>query len=158
MKLFGGLLLILSGTLWGTDKVVRLYRRKKHLSELRKFMQGLKTGIRFSGSSLPELLRYEGSVFCMEAAKETNFTSDPCSALKEAGNRLLHSLHDRELYTDFLSGLGATDTKSQLEHIELYSVMVEERLKEASLECEKKSRLYISLGFFVGLTLFMLIV
>lgn len=121
--------------------------------DLKKLMQSFRTGISYSSRSLPELLEQEDSRFCREAVREDMFPADPCAALEKAGEKLLSQKKDQTLYRGFVQGLGTSDTQGQLEHIELYSVMLETHLEEAREDCDKKSRLYVSLGLFAGLTL-----
>ena len=64
---------------------------------------------------------------------------------------------DRELFQNFVQGLGASDTQGQLEHLELYMDLLRERLREAREEYMQKNRLYIALGLFAGVALCVII-
>lgn len=59
---------------------------------------------------------------------------------------------DRELLLCFGSELGKSDVDGQLKHIELYKTMFDKQLAEAEDEVKAKSRLYQTMGLFVGIT------
>lgn len=153
MRLIGAALVIASGLLLGMFGVGELRKREMLLLDLKKLMQDLKTGISYSTCPLPELAARENSQFCREAIGEASFPEDPCKALQTAGNRLLRKKEDRELYSGFIQGLGASDIQGQIQHIELYASLLENSLEGAREDREKKSRLYVSLGLFGGLAL-----
>lgn len=60
---------------------------------------------------------------------------------------------DMELYRRFVRKLGDSDIESQLEHMSLYAGLLESNLDQAGEAKEKKSRLYMCLGLFGGITL-----
>lgn len=157
MRALGGVLLVCSGLLWGLYKARELVVRERVLTELRKMMQGLETGIRYSASPLGDLVRQGESPFCKEAVGLAVFPQDPRQALAQAGERLLSQKGDRELYQGFVAGLGASDTQGQLGHIGLYAAMLEHTLGQARQEREAKARLYVSLGLFGGAALCLLL-
>ena len=122
--------------------------------DLKKAIQGLKTGISYSARPLTELIaENRDSQFCRLAAESDAFLFDPLAALAAAGDSLLKEQQDKDLYGGFVRGLGASDTQGQLEHISLYASLLENNLAQAREAHERKSRLYISLGLFSGLTL-----
>lgn len=153
MKLLGAMLVVFSGLLWGGIGVSNLKKRERLLLDLKKMMQSIKTNISYSSRPLPELLYREDSCFCQKAAKEGCFLSDPCGALINAGETLLSKREDKDMYSGFVQGLGISDTQGQLEHISLYSSLLDDCIKNAKAECSEKSKLYLSLGLFMGITL-----
>jgi len=157
MKLLGSLLLIASGLLWGCAKSRELLRRERLLTEWQRLMQSFKTGISYSARPLAEMIRGDTSPFCREAVKLPDFSRDPRQALAQAGENLLGRQTDKALYQSFAAGLGASDASGQLRHIDLYAAMVEQALKEAREERDRRGRLYICLGLFGGLTVCLLL-
>lgn len=157
MKLVGSLLLIASGLLWGWARSQELLRRQRLLGEWQRLLQSLRTGISYSARPLGELIRGDPSPFCQEAQKRPCFARDPRQALAQAGETLLARPSDRALYKSFAAGLGASDSAGQLRHLDLYAALVEQALKEAREEREKRGRLCICLGLFGGLTLCLLL-
>lgn len=157
MKLVGSLLLLISGLLWGGAKARELLRREQLLAEWQRLLQSLKTGISYSARPLGEFIREEDSPFCQAAVMQPDFGRDPPGALARAGEGLLSKPSDRALYESFARGLGASDAPGQLRHIDLYAARVEEALREAREERDKRGRLYVCLGLFGGLTVCLLL-
>lgn len=154
MRIAGSALLILSGLLWGITAARKLKRREQMLLDLKKLLLRFKTGISFSSRSVSELiLENRDSLFCNRAADEPCFPFDPCEALKLASEALLANSRDQELVRGFADGLGTSDTESQLNHVELYAGLLETNLAEARGEYAQKSKLYVALGLFSGVTI-----
>ncbi len=119
------------------------------LRDLKCLLRSLAAGMGYSARPLPELISGErNSLFCRLAAEEPCFPAEPKTALRKAGESLLREAEDKELYRGFVQGLGDSDVSSQLEHIELYSSLIDKNLKKAEEAREKKSRLCVSLGVF----------
>ena len=57
---------------------------------------------------------------------------------------------DRVLLLEFGEQLGKTDVDGQLKHLELYEELFKKQLTDAENEINKKSKLYKTMGFFVG--------
>ena len=64
---------------------------------------------------------------------------------------------DLELYLNFVAGLGVTDTQGQLEHIGLYTSLLEPRLLQAREEAGQKAKISVALGLFAGTALALLL-
>lgn len=158
MKVLGALLVILSGLLLGMSQALRLRKREQLLLEWKRLMGRMKTEILYSSRPLSQILREQSdSPFCTLAVCESSFDENPGGALERSGKALLREQGDLELYLSFARGLGASDTQGQLEHLELYSGMLESRLEDSRVNRAEKSRLYVSLGLFGGLLVCMVI-
>ena len=157
MKLLGSAFLLLGGLLWGFSKARELWQRERLLGQWQRLIESLKTGVSFAARPLGDLIREDGSPFCREAAASPLFSQNPQQALLQAGNRLLPRQGDKALYQGFAQGLGASDAAGQLRHLELYASLVGQGLLEVREERDKRSRLYICLGLFGGLTLCLLL-
>ena len=57
---------------------------------------------------------------------------------------------DAALLLEFGEQLGKTDVDGQLKHLELYEALFKKQLTDAENEINKKSKLYKTMGFFVG--------
>lgn len=57
---------------------------------------------------------------------------------------------DRELLLKFGRELGKTDVEGQLRHIELFDSQFKKQLKDSEEAIKSKSKLYKTMGFFVG--------
>ncbi len=153
MKALGGLLVILSGLFLGLWTAAGLRRREEALLDLKRTIQAFRTGISFAARPLPELvMETKDSRFC-RAAENRLCLRDPRGALEQAGEGILRDSEDLALYRRFVRGLGETDTQGQLEHFQLCEALLEGRLAEAGKAREQKTRLYVCLGLFGGVTL-----
>ena len=56
----------------------------------------------------------------------------------------------KQLLCSFGEKLGITDVEGQLKHIELYKGLANAHLDDSKNEIKQKSRLYKTMGFFVG--------
>ena len=99
----------------------------------------------------------QSSVFCRIAAEDSSIKFNPCAALQNSGSILLSEKNDKKLYSEFISGLGLSDIENQMNHIKLYEALVSQHLQEACDDYIRRSKLYVSLGLFGGITLSMLI-
>lgn len=131
-----------------------LKKREEALLDFKRTIQDFRTGINYAARPLGELIaENKGSHFCRLAAEDPAFLLEPKTALEQAGERLLKETADLELYRGFVRGLGDSDTQGQLEHMSLYAGLLESNLAQAEEAREKKSRLYVCLGLFGGITL-----
>ncbi|MGI6255367.1 MAG: stage III sporulation protein AB [Acutalibacter sp.] len=137
---------------------MRLRRRARLLLDWKAMLQRFQTGIRYAAESLPEMiLELESSRFCRLAEQDGEFLMDPAGALERAGRALLWDKGDLELYLNFVQGLGVTDTQGQLEHIGLYTSLLEPRLVQAREEAGQKAKISVALGLFAGTAIALLL-
>lgn len=138
----------------GISGAQKLRGRKELLLDWKQLMQRFKTEISYSAFLLPELIvRNQESAFCRLAFREETFEQEPVLALWGAGKRLLKNKEDAELFGNFVQGLGISDVQGQMEHISLYSQLLDQRLEGASRDLLSKPKLYLSLGLFSSLAL-----
>lgn len=131
-----------------------LRKREEALLDLKRTIQAFRTGVSYAARPLGELIaENRDSRFCRMAAEDPAFLLEPKTALEQAGDKLFREDSDRKLYRGFIRGLGDSDTESQLEHMDLYADLLENNLAQAGEAKEKKSRLYVCLGLFGGITL-----
>ncbi len=124
------------------------------LVDLRLTIQSFRTGINYAARPLGELIaENRDSRFCRLAVREPCFPSRPKAALEEAGKKLLREPADLELYLGFVRGLGSSDVQGQMEHMELYSALLQTSIAQAGAVRESRSRLCVCLGLFGGVTL-----
>ena len=142
----------------GALGAARLRRRARLLLELKAMLQRFQTGIRYAAESLPEMiLEQENCRFCRMAERDGEFLTDPAGALERAGRALLWDREDLEWYLRVVAGLGVTDTQGQLEHLRLYSALLEPRLSQAREEAAQKAKISVALGLFAGTALALLL-
>ena len=150
---------MLSGLCLGLQKSGELRKREETLLEFKQLLQRFRAEIHYTLRPLGELISGNQDFrLCSLAAGEQCFFHSPKEALEQAGRKLFRDASDAELCVGFVKGLGESDSQSQLEHLNLYSDLLEAHLARAGEAREKKSRLYICLGLFGGLTLCLLLV
>ena len=151
----GALLVLLSGGMWGLFQAKKLWDRERLLLDLSSLLRRCAASIRYAGRPLGEWVRQEekASRFCWEAARRPCFAADPRTALEQAGKSLLTREEDRAVYLGFVRGLGESGVQDQLEHIQLYEALLGPCLGKAREERAGKTRLYLALGLFCGITL-----
>lgn len=156
VKIFGCVLIALTGLGVGCIFTKRLSQRLDFMSKLRVFISLLQTQIRYNSSDIYSLV--------ISSAKSSDlplFSQDdiiePFSEFWKAGiinNQKKFGLNnsDLELLFEFGSGLGATDIEGQLSHLELYQSIFQKRLQECQSEFKDKSKIYRALGLFGGIS------
>ena len=153
------MLILLSGLCLGLQKSGELRKREEALLELKQLIQRFRTEIHYTMRPLGELIaRNQEFRLCGLAAGEPCFFASPKEALEQAGKKLFREPSDAELCTGFVKGLGESDSQGQMEHLNLYSELLETHLLQAGEAREKKSRLYICFGLFGAITLCLLMV
>lgn len=72
-------------------------------------------------------------------------------AVQDGGREAGLTQGDRELLLGFGVGLGTTDVAGQVANCGQYRELLDQRLSEARKESESKGRLYLTLGFSIGM-------
>ena len=136
-----------------------LRKRETTLLELKKLMMRFKSEISFSSRTVGELVKINGNYcFCKTAVLNPCFSDNPIEALKSGIADIFNEHKDIAIFNDFVAGLGISDTIGQIEHIELYSELLDVNINEAHEEYEKKSKLFIMLGLFAGISLCVILI
>ena len=145
LRLILALALILSSLFVGQSMSSRLFRRKEILSLYIKEL-GLASGrIEYAMDSVYELF----DSFSFDT--HTDFVSQWNAQVMRYRSSLRKK--DIEVLREFGSGLGDSDAQSQIQRIRMYTAILQEHLKEADSDIEKKAKLYRILGFFAGTSL-----
>lgn len=153
LKIFGCLLLVAAAFSTGALLSKRLYRRRDFLNRFKTFLQVLKTQLRFHGGDIFSLVNScigQSQLPMMFVSDEKPF--EIC--WNEAAECIPHSFsltgNDIALIRDCGSQLGKTDLEGQLSHLGLIEARLDSLIAEAGESIGKKSRLYKTMGFFVG--------
>lgn len=155
LKLLGGIILLISGYLSGCYFSGRLTRRKRFFESFLSFIVSLEIRLRYSQLDIIPLISRCAEQSSLPAFSGIIASDEP---LSEIWNRRVDKIpsseglkaDDRELLSQFGTQLGRTDLEGQLKHLAEYRALIEERLNSAGEICQKKSKLYRSLGFFAG--------
>ena len=153
LKLFGALLLSLSGFALGCMFVQRLKLRRSFFREFSVFLNDLSTSMRYRSESIIELVNSCGELFCISSEEAFKpFSEIWQNQIKAFPKRWRLKSEDMAMLKEFGDGLGITDAEGQLSHIELYKTMFAKQQKEAEDDISQKAKLYKTLGLFAGVS------
>lgn len=150
--------LILAGTLSGFVESHRLFARVESLESFIRFLSAAKTEIRYSAVPVVQILKRHGSElhFIKECERQCTEGEGFASAWKNAALNFSRcdgfNEQDKELLLSFGEEFGASDTEGQISHLDLYSGLFHTNLNSAREAKNRKSRLYLMLGIFAGLS------
>lgn len=159
MKLLGLLLIVLCSTFIGLNEAGKLRRRARESAEIVTLIQQIKIRLNYSVSSTIEILRelsgYE-EIYCLPFIQNVvaSYETEEFDALWDREVRFANlcvSRDDVAMLVAFGQSLGTTDLEGQLELCNIFENRFAERSAFYQSEYKKRSRLYISLGFFLGL-------
>ena len=155
LKIFGGLLLVLSGFSAGWFCSKKLLMRRNFFKKFLCFVSNLSTQFRYSTSDIFTLVSLSASTSGLDSFEISEETGTPfyeiwSERVNEIPAKFGLKNSDRQLLLEFGEQLGKTDVDGQLKHLELYESLFKKQLTDAENEINKKSKLYKTMGFFVG--------
>ena len=155
LKILGGLLLVLSGFSAGWFCSKKLLMRKDFFKRIISFISNLSTQLRYSTSDIFTLVSLSANTSGLELFEISDETGTPFYRIwSERVNAIPAKFGlkkgDAALLLEFGEQLGKTDVDGQLKHLELYEALFKKQLTDAENEINKKSKLYKTMGFFVG--------
>lgn len=155
LKIIGGLLLVLSGFSTGWFCSKKLSMRKDFFKRIISFVTNLSTQLRYSTSDIFTLVSLSANTSGLNLFEISNETGAPFYRIwSERVNAISVKFGlkkcDTALLFEFGEQLGKTDVDGQLKHLELYEALFKKQLTDAENEINKKSKLYKTMGFFVG--------
>lgn len=145
---------------YGASK--KLSIRVEFYEKYLKFISFLSTEIRYSANSLPELFeRYDNRsmVSCIlkscltEMEKGNNITFSWRTGAESIKERYGLKIEDIEFIKGFGDDLGSSDIEGQISHCKLNMELANTYLKSAREEKERKSKLFLMLGLFLGVAI-----
>jgi len=167
----GGLLIITASGLLGILFSNRLSSRYNELKNLRRFMQMLETEVTYGATPLPAALRNisnkaEGLISSFFVCISDSLTDRRFYTLWDAwvfaaDTALADSSLQRsdiELVKSFGSILGGSDRADQKKHFELFYLQLKHQEDAALEEIKRSSKMYRSLGFLLGIAVFVVLV
>ena len=155
LKILGGLLLVLSGFSAGWFCSKKLSMRKDFFKRIISFISNLSTQLRYSTSDIFTLVSLSAStsglgLFEISEESGTPFYDIWTQRVNTIPAKFGLKKGDTALLLEFGEQLGKTDVDGQLKHLELYEALFKKQLTDAENEINKKSKLYKTMGFFVG--------
>lgn len=136
----------------------KLAVRVEKLEAFLLFLSAAKTEIRYSAMPVDGIVKKHGAglPFLSECARRCadgeDWVSAWSTAVEEKAGDEGFSKKDAELLRGFGAGFGVSDTAGQMAHCSLYADLTAADLQGAKEERDKKSKLYLMLGVFAGLT------
>lgn len=167
LKLAGCVLLVISSTLTGFYFSNYLKLRKDFLKDFIAFLNTLKIQLRYSSGDIFQIIplcsdsKILKPLFdqlsksrCDNISFSELWINSVCVGAK------VYKLKQSEInaLADFGSKLGTTDTEGELSNIDLYTEVFLKSLENAMEDLSKKSKLYKTMGFFIGMSTALMIV
>ncbi len=155
-KIVGGGLLICACFAYGCCMSKNLYMRMNFIKSFIVFLSALSTNIRYNSADIFTLVSISARSEELSALKiKDDIPNCPFGVIWEERIKSIPKCYsltkeDKELLTEFGSQLGKTDIDGQLKHIELYKAVFKKQLANSEEAIIKKSKLYKTMGFFVG--------
>lgn len=151
MRLILGLILLLCCTLIGYCMAGKFIDRKTFYNDFLSFVKKLKQEVSF------------GQATIIEIVKDTNI-GDFCLLIENYFNSNNKSIpypylnnDDKKVYLDFVEKIGKSDGKTQLDYLNDIEQNVSNEYTKASENEKIYKKLYIKMGFLVGLILLILV-
>ena len=171
LKIIGGFLIILASGLLGILFSNRLSIRHKELANLRRLMQMLETEVTYGATPLPVALssvsnKSEGLISSFFSSISEHLSDRIFYTVREAWTDsaeavLTHSSllrADIELIKSFGSTLGCSDREDQKKHFQLFYLQLRHQEEAALEEINRSAKMYRSLGFLLGIAVFVILV
>ncbi|MGE5678352.1 MAG: hypothetical protein ACM3ZR_09895 [Pseudomonadota bacterium] len=171
LKIAGGILIISASGLMGILLSNRLSLRYKELNNLRSSMQLLETEIIYGATPLPFALinvsqKTEGLISRFFSNVSFSLMDRAYFTINDAWSHGVEvmlrespfSRSDKELIRGFGAVLGSSDREDQKKHFGLFYIQIKQQANTAQEEIYKSARMYRSLGFLLGITIFVIFV
>lgn len=171
LKLIGGILIILACGFSGIIFSNRSNNRPRDLKRFRSLMQMLETEIIYSVTPLPEALyslsnkseaRFSSFfAYISDCLRRRQFFSFRDAWVSGVNTVLLKetslSNTDAEIISNFGNVLGCSDRNDQKKHFELLYIQLKHNEAVAEEERKKNTKMYRSLGFLLGIAIFIIL-
>lgn len=148
----------MAGSLSGYKESHKLSVRVDSLESFLRFLSAAKTEIRYSAVPVVQVIQRHsaGFQFLEECVSNCELGYGFVDAWRYAVTYYAKydgfNANDMKLLLSFGEGFGASDTDGQIAHLELYSQLFNTCLKSARDDRNRKSKLYLMLGVFAGLS------
>lgn len=132
----------------------KLYHRRDFLNRLSVFMSTLSTYLRYNSSDIFTMIRLSADSSCLSELSVQK-SDKPFEELWNTSVEMIPksvslTKQDYELLAEIGFQLGKTDIEGQLKHLELCGERLKMQISDAENCISNKSKLYKTMGFFVG--------
>lgn len=153
LKILGCSLMVLTGTAAGWSCAMRLKRRRDFLRKLRGFLSTLTTALRYQSGDIYRLTAASARQADLPLVPE-NADKPFMQEWEKLVSRLPRSFslteQDIALLLRLGAQLGKTDLEGQLRHLALTATELDALIAESESLLSQRSKLYKTMGFFVG--------
>lgn len=161
IKYIGLLFVVLTFFGIGYYLSIRLKHRYDFLNSFKEFLSILKIKMIYNADEIFTLIK-SSSPDCLKEI----FTKPVKDSFSEYWRDCIEKIpkfyalkqEDYKLLIEFGTLLGTTDIEGQINHIDLYSRMLDSNINNSESELKQKSKLYKLLGLFSGLTVALLLI
>lgn len=171
IKIIGGILIVSASGLIGILLSNRLSIRHMELKNLRRLMQMLETEITYGATPLPVALmnisnKTEGLICRFFSNISQSLTERSFYSVVDAWTNTADTVFvesslkkaDIEMIKSFGSVLGCSDREDQKKHFELFYLQIKHQEDAALAEINRSAKMYRSLGFLLGIAVFVILV
>ena len=153
MRLFLGLILLIICTYIGYIKSIKYYFKRTFYDDFVRFNDKLKQEVAFKQGTIKNLLDSEKLETDFYKGLKNFFSQN------EGFSFDINYLNECEIkrYKDYISKIGASDKALQMEFLQNVNEDITKIQKQCILDEERYKKLYVKLGFFVGLILLILV-
>lgn len=153
MKLFLGLILLIICIFIGYIKSNKYYFRRVFYDDFVKFNEKFKQEVSFKQRTIKNIIEDELS--------DSDFITVIKGSIfnEKTTEKNLNYLNENEIkyFKDYVSTIGTVDKTIQLDFLQNISNEIIDKQKQCVSEENKYKKLYIKLGFFIGLILLILV-
>lgn len=143
LKLFGALLVILGGTVWGIRKYTFFLLRKNMIYSIYDGLAQVENSLRCTCAPLHECFKTGGDFFNTAAEKIAGGYSPEDAVIESASAIPSLTGEDMNVIRHFAKGLNADDCKGQVDNLILFKSGLDKQLTHAANELQSKGKLYI---------------
>lgn len=167
IKILGCILFIVSSTMMGFYFSERLKSRLNFLKEFISFLKSLQIQLRYCNGDILQILPLCSDSKTLEPfIKNLTDKKSIYNSFSEIWKDSVLNISKSNCLTksdinsllEFGNTLGTTDVQGQLNHIELYTEIFTKAYESACEDLKSKSKLYKTMGFFIGTAISLMIV
>lgn len=158
LKLIGGVLIVICGTLGGIYFSLRLRKKAEFFEQYIMFLTQVQTMISYGGMSVREILREINIPLAEPILTDTEKYMDNGEAIETAWKKAVDEnmkkqrfeKADIEIIEYFGNMFGVSDREGEVSKIKLHEELVRERWERLKSEMNSKCRVYRIVGMFCG--------
>ena len=154
LKIIGAVLTVFASFSIGCILSKKLYRRRDFLNRLAVFISTLSTNLRYNSSDIFTMISLSADSSCLSelSVQKSDKPFDDLwnDTIELIPKSISLTKQDYDLLAELGFQLGKTDIEGQLKHLELCSERLKMQISDAEDCISNKSKLYKTMGFFVG--------